>query len=74
MKLPSAGQAIVDIEKLRDYCLNPQHPRGRHKARVFASRLGITAKHADMLRSALVRAARGQVASLGLTDEMVSGT
>ena len=26
MKLPHAEQAIVDIAKLRDYCLNPLHP------------------------------------------------
>jgi hypothetical protein len=37
MKLPNGDRAIVDLEKLRAYCLNPQHPRGRHKARVFAS-------------------------------------
>ena len=34
---------IVDLAKLRDYCLNEEHPRGRHKARVFRSRLGLTA-------------------------------
>ncbi|WP_200235400.1 DUF6883 domain-containing protein [Thiohalocapsa halophila] len=43
MKLPNANQAVVDLEKLRGYCLNPAHPRGRHKARVFAAALGITA-------------------------------
>jgi hypothetical protein len=40
MKLPNAAQALVDLAKLRDYCLNPAHPRGRHKARVFATALG----------------------------------
>jgi hypothetical protein len=69
MKLPNADQAIVDIQKLRDYCLNPKHPRGRHKARVFASRLGITAQQADLLQNALAQAARRQVASLGFTDQ-----
>ena len=29
MKLPAGDQAIVDIAKLRDYCLDPQHPRGQ---------------------------------------------
>ncbi len=29
MKLPNADRAVVEIEKLRDYCLNPVHPRGR---------------------------------------------
>jgi hypothetical protein len=69
MKLPNGDRAIVEVEKLRDYCLSPQHPRGRHKARVFASRLGITAQHVDILQDALVRAARQQSASLGFADE-----
>jgi len=30
MKLPNGEQAVVAIEKLRDYCLNPYHHRGRH--------------------------------------------
>ncbi len=45
------------MAKLRDYCLNEQHPRGRHKARVFALALGITRAEADVLRSALLNAA-----------------
>jgi hypothetical protein len=38
MKLPNADRAIVDIVKLRNYCLNPQHPSGRHKAPRFPRR------------------------------------
>jgi hypothetical protein len=37
VKLPHAELAVVDIAKLRDYCLNADHLRGRHKARVFAA-------------------------------------
>jgi hypothetical protein len=33
--LPGAERAIVAIEKLRDYCLNPDHIDGKHKAFVF---------------------------------------
>ena len=40
MKLPNGHRAIVDLVKLRDYCLSPQHPTGRHKARVFRAALG----------------------------------
>lgn len=58
MKLPNGERALVDLAKLRDYCLNPIHLRGRHKARVFASRLGIARKDADFLRAALFAAAR----------------
>jgi hypothetical protein len=48
---------VVDITKLREYCLSDLHPRGRHKARVFRSRLGLTAASAEMLRQALLNAA-----------------
>ena len=51
------GNIVVDIAKLRDYCLSEAHPRGRHKARVFRSRLGITARDAQRLRQALLDAA-----------------
>jgi hypothetical protein len=56
MKLPNGARAIVEIRKLRAYCLNPQHPRGRNKARVFAS-VGIGEADAEELRTALVAAA-----------------
>ncbi len=49
---------MVDIAKLRDYCLNPNHPSGRHKARVFAAALGLTQDDADLLREALLFAVR----------------
>jgi hypothetical protein len=39
MMLPDGANAIVEISKLRDYRLDPHHPRGRHKARVFLSAL-----------------------------------
>jgi len=58
MKLPCGDRALIDIAKLQDYCLNDLHPRGRHKARVFASALGFTDADADVLRQALARAAR----------------
>jgi hypothetical protein len=49
---------LVDVAKLRDYCLSDNHPRGRHKARVFRSRLGLTAGDAELLRLALLDAAQ----------------
>lgn len=54
MRLPNAANAVLDIEKLRDYCLNPNHPEGKHKARVFAEKLGITQKDAESLRQAIM--------------------
>ena len=69
MKLPGGDNAIVDIAKLRDYCLDPQHPRGRHKARVFAATLGLAQTDAEFLREALLRAAREADALVGESDE-----
>jgi hypothetical protein len=64
MALPVA--IIVDPVKLRDYCLSPLHPRGRHKARVFRSRLGLAAGDAEVLRSALLRAVEDHPQNLRL--------
>jgi hypothetical protein len=61
--------AIVEISKLRDYCLNPHHPRGRYKARVFLSALGLAPKDADFLRAALIESARTVDAIAGISDE-----
>ena len=47
----------VDIAKLRDYCLSDTHPRGRHKARVFRSRLGLIGTDAAFLRQVLLSGA-----------------
>ena len=57
MKLPGGHDAIVDLEKLRGDCLDPEHPRGKHKARVFRSALGLAVDHANLLREALLSAA-----------------
>lgn len=51
------------------YCLNPEHPRGKHKARVFASALGVTTAHAEMLRSALLEAAASVDVRPTITDQ-----
>ena len=57
MKLPNAENAVVDVAKLRDYCLNPNHPEGKHKARVFKETLGITHDDAERLRQVILEAA-----------------
>ena len=62
-------RAIVDVAKLRDYCLNPAHPRGRHKARVFASTPGLTRVDAEFLREAWLLVTREQDATEGNADE-----
>jgi len=55
-RLPYLESAILDQRKLEDYCLNAEHPRGQHKARVFREALGIEKADAHWLRSALLAA------------------
>jgi hypothetical protein len=69
MKLPGEEHAAVDIVKLHDYCLNPLHPRGRHKARLFVSALGPARADAEFLREELLRAAREADAAMDESDE-----
>ena len=69
MRLPNPENAAVDVRKLRDYCLNPEHPRGRHKARVFSDALGLGVDDAEDLREALLSAARSEEAIAGEEDE-----
>jgi hypothetical protein len=55
MKLPNSDRAVVDIAKLRDYSLNPNHPEAKHKARVFVAALDLTMADADWLRNELLQ-------------------
>ena len=46
MKLLNYRKAIIDLRKLREYCLNPEHPVGKYKARdvsapIFTRAVGI---------------------------------
>ena len=69
MKLPNANRAVVDLRKLRDYCLNQEHPRGQHKARLFKGALGLTTQDALELQHLLLGAAKSEDAvSLGADD------
>ena len=55
MIIPNAERAVVDVRKLRDYCLNSTHDEGKHKARLFESMLGMTASDAEELRRIITR-------------------
>jgi hypothetical protein len=69
MKLPNGDCAAIPMEKLTGYCLNPAHSSGKHKARVFASALGITAENAEDLRELIVKAAiEGEVVQQDSTE------
>ena len=68
MLIPNAENAVVDIRKLRDYCLNPEHDDGKHKARLFPSILGITPDNAEKLRQILLEVIQTHEAQLGRRD------
>jgi len=68
MKLPNAENAVVEMSKLTDYCLNTAHFRGRNKARVFLSALGLTSDDSVELQRSLLKAARDQDAKKGVYD------
>ncbi|MCK5329396.1 MAG: hypothetical protein KAR36_12395 [Candidatus Latescibacteria bacterium] len=68
MTIPNAERAVVDIRKLRDYCLNPLHDEGKHKARLFATALGMTANDAEHLRDVLLQAVKRPDAKSGRGD------
>lgn len=56
MTLPNANRAFIDDRKLIEFCLNPEHPDGKNKARVFASALGITQESFFVLKAAILEA------------------
>ena len=68
MQLPNGERAIVPMEKLRDYCLNPIHRVGSHKARVFEAVLSLTAADAEVLQQWLWSVARSDDAVPGKHD------
>jgi hypothetical protein len=69
VKLPNCDRAVVDLVKLRDYCLSKVHPRGKHKARVFRAALGLTVEDTEELWQALLDAAWTSEATKGEADQ-----
>ena len=69
MLIPNRELAVVDIRKLRDYCLNLNHDVGKHKARLFLSILGMKVDDADDLRQILLTVVITHQARLQRQDE-----
>jgi hypothetical protein len=67
--LPNGEEAVVEIEKLTQYCLSRSHPRGRHKARVFFAALAVSVEQAEELRAVLLSAASQAEATKSYVDE-----
>lgn len=72
MRLPNGNAAIVEDRKLREYVLNPAHPVGRHHAVLFERLLGINLTNPNLLKEALLEAAR--VASVDRETATLFGT
>jgi DNA gyrase/topoisomerase IV subunit A len=62
MKLPNGDRSEISMQKILGYCLNFNHDKGKDKARVFQSRLGITTQNADRLFNLIqIAAVEGEV-------------
>jgi filamentous hemagglutinin len=69
MKLGDVVSRIeISIVKLTDYALNPDHPVGYHKSRVFKSVLGFTKDNYELLLHQFEEAALITEAHLKHTD------
>ena len=69
MKVANAENAVVDIRKLTDYCLNPNHEIGKHKALIFERLLDLTIENAEELKNALLFAVKNNEAEAGRFDK-----
>lgn len=69
VKIPNGENAFIDMRKLRDYALDPEHRVGKHKARLFAALLDMNKDDAEGLRDILIQAAKMQDVVRGTRDE-----
>ncbi len=59
------NRVVIDPRKLTKYALNPDHPTGRHKARVFKAALGYNQSNYQSLLD--------QIADKALESEVIPG-
>lgn len=67
--LPNHTEAFIDLNKLKDYCLNMFHPVGKYKARVFKSVLDIDHSDASLLKNTILKKLQYSSAKLGKIDD-----
>jgi filamentous hemagglutinin len=63
------GRLVIDPRKFTAYALDPENPLGRHKAIVFAKRLGFSKVNEASLRQQIEALAPGGEAELQRTDQ-----
>ncbi len=70
MKLKDIVNRIyIDPRKFTEYALNPGHPRGGHKARVFKSALGYDVQSYENLKSQIESKALDAEVTEGIVDK-----
>ena len=67
MKLPNGNCADLG-DKVERYCLNSDHLKGKHKAKLFQKRLGITLENKELLKDALLEAAANKETTFKRAD------
>ena len=66
--LPYYQEINIPREKLEGYCLNPEHPVGKHHAIVFKSALGFDQSNWDVLAERIIEQLPYYEAVLGRQD------
>ena len=69
MLLPNPKNCIIEETKIYDYVLSPEHPRGKHKAKVFKDAIGFTQKDGALLIQLIKTAVLEQEALKNNVDE-----
>ncbi|WP_420998529.1 DUF6883 domain-containing protein [Cupriavidus sp. 30B13] len=70
--LLGANRAVIDPRKLTEYALNPEHPVGGNKARVFESAMGFTKSNAEDLMQQLRQGVMSNTPIAGKVDQFGS--
>ena len=68
-KLPNVDKVTVDPNKVKNYALDPNHPVGGNKAKVFESSLGYNQSNADQLMKQVQNKLPNSEAILGVKDQ-----
>ncbi|NDO32806.1 hypothetical protein FMM82_35040 [[Clostridium] clostridioforme] len=66
--MPNVQKATINPKKLTEYALNPHHPVGGNKAKVFESALGFNQSNADELMKQIYEKLPNSEAVLGKLD------
>ena len=67
--IPNIERAIINPRKLYEYALNPKHPIGRNKAKVFENALGYNQSNTDDLIRQIYEKLPNSKVLLGKVDE-----